>query len=92
MVFNIFKLTYILPNVYTKDDVMVDEIKLLGIMVQSNLSWKANTTYFINKGYRKIWMLRNLKKLGANRDEMREVYIQQTLLQLFPKITALTIN
>ena len=54
-----------------------EEFRLLGINFQSNLSWQSNTEIMCNKGYSRIWMLRRLSKLGANTDDMLNVYNKQ---------------
>ena len=56
---------------------VVEEFRLLGINFQSNLSWQSNTDIMCNKGYARIWMLRRLSKLGANSDDMLNVYNKQ---------------
>ena len=56
---------------------VVEEFRLLGINFQSNLSWQSNTEIMCNKGYSRIWMLRRLSKLGANSDDMLNVYNKQ---------------
>ena len=56
---------------------LVEETKLLGIMIRSDLSWKSNTNALVTKGLKRIWMMRNLKKYGANDQHLVEVYIQQ---------------
>ena len=56
---------------------LVEEIKLLGVMVTSDLSWAANTQYIVGRCNSKIWMLRRLKKLGASSEDLLEVYFKQ---------------
>ena len=56
---------------------VVEEFKLLGVIVQSDLKWHSNTQYICQKGYARLWMLRRLKSLGANVDEMLDVYDKQ---------------
>ena len=56
---------------------VVEEFKLLGIMFQSNLRWQANTDFMCQKAYSRLWMLRRLKKLGAEISEMLDVYQKQ---------------
>ena len=46
-------------------------------MVRSDMSWKSNTNALVTKAFKRIWMLRNLKKFGANDQQLVEVYIQQ---------------
>ena len=56
---------------------VVEEMKLLGIMIRSDLRWTSNTNLIISKCYKRIWMLRRLKHFGASEDNLLEVYIQQ---------------
>ena len=41
------------------------------------LSWSSNTNYMVARANRKLWFLRRLKALGANKDDLKEVYIKQ---------------
>ena len=56
---------------------VVEEIKLLGIIFQSNMRWKSNTANLCRNGYARLWMLRNLKKYGAGRADLLDVYAKQ---------------
>ena len=58
---------------------VVESFKLLGTIVTSDLKWKAITKYMINRGYKKLWVLRRLKKLGANHDELKLIYQQHVI-------------
>ena len=41
-----------------------EEMRILGIIVRSDLKWTSNTKYIVEKGYSRLWMLRRLKKHG----------------------------
>ena len=56
---------------------VVEEMKLLGIMIRSDLKWTSNTKLITAKCYKRMWMLRNLKKFGASEINLLEVYFQQ---------------
>jgi hypothetical protein len=56
---------------------VVEEHKLLGVFITSDLKWNANTKYIIKKAYSRLWILRRLKTLGANRTELIDSYIKQ---------------
>ena len=56
---------------------VVEEIKLLGIVITSDLKWHKNTEYLCQKAYGRLWMVRNLKRLGAVKSELVEVYTKQ---------------
>ena len=54
-----------------------EEMKLLGLKISSDLSWHSNTKFICMKGYSRLWMLRNLKKVGANIWDMKDIYEKQ---------------
>ena len=56
---------------------LVEETKLLGVIVRSDLSWSSNTDYMVERANKKLWFLRRLKKLGANQDDLKDVYVKQ---------------
>ena len=56
---------------------VVEELKLLGVILQSNLSWQAQADYMCQRAYSRIWMIRRLKPLGATQDELIDVYTKQ---------------
>ena len=54
---------------------VVEEFKLLGLKIRSDLSWTSHCDEICQKGFARMWMLRLLKPLGANRSELKyEVY------------------
>jgi hypothetical protein len=72
--------TDFLPNIEVsvgKSLEVVEEMKLLGIMIRSDLRWTSNTHLIISKSYKRMWMLRKLKNLGASEGNLIKVYIQQ---------------
>ena len=52
---------------------MVDELRLVGVIVRSDITWKWNTENIVLKGYKKLWVLRRLKKLEANEEELKDL-------------------
>ena len=69
-----------LPHILTEGGDMlevVEECKLLGLVIRSDLSWQSNTEQLCIKAYNRLWMLRNLKKFGVNNDELIDVYNKQ---------------
>ena len=56
---------------------VVDSIKILGLIIRSDMRWYDNTNYMCQKGYKRLWMLRRLKGLGASLEESKDVYIKQ---------------
>ena len=69
-----------LPHILTEGGDMlevVEEFKLLGLVIRSDLSWQANTEQLCIKAYNQLWMLRNLKKFGVTNNELIDVYNKQ---------------
>ena len=58
---------------------IVEEVKLLGVSITSDLRWTSNTEYLCTKGYKRLWLLRRLKTLGAEKEELVDIYRQQVL-------------
>ena len=56
---------------------VVDEIRLLGIILRSDMKWISNTKNMITKANKRLWILRRLKFLGADQDDLLEVYTKQ---------------
>ena len=56
---------------------VVDETKLLGIIIRSDLSWSSQTTYMVNRANKKLWILRRLKRLGTKTNDLLDVYFKQ---------------
>ena len=56
---------------------VVDQTKLLGIILRSDLTWSSQTTYMVNRAYKKLWMLRRLKKFGTKQNDLLDVYFKQ---------------
>ena len=55
----------------------MEEMKLLGLIISNDLSWKANTENMVGKAYKRMWMLSRLKSRGANMDDLIDVYLKQ---------------
>ena len=56
---------------------MVEQTKLLGVVLSSDLSWSAHTNYMVERCNKKMWVIRRLKKLGADNEDLLEVYSKQ---------------
>lgn len=59
------------------DMVLEEEMRLLGVVIRSDMKWSSNTENIVKKGYNRVWIMRRLKKLGATTDELKDVYIKQ---------------
>ena len=56
---------------------MVEEMRLLGVVIQSDLKWTSNTGQMLVKGYKRLWSLRKLKGMGATLDDLKDVFVKQ---------------
>ena len=56
---------------------LVDEVKLLGLTIRSDMKWTSNTQNMLVKAYRKLWILRRLKSIGAKVIDLVEIYTKQ---------------
>ena len=52
-------------------------MKLIGVILNSDLTWKDKTDYITRRAYSKLWMIRRLKVLGASNKQLRDVYMKQ---------------
>ena len=52
-------------------------MKLLGVKITSDMKWNKNTEYITQKAYSRLWMFRRLKQIGANQEELLDVYVKQ---------------
>ena len=80
MLFNSAKKYDFQPQILAEDGNFLDtveEFKLLGVKVTSDLRWHANTQYICAKGYSRLWALRNLKAFGASTNDLLDVYEKQ---------------
>ena len=56
---------------------LVEEIKILDVIITSDLKFSSNTEYIVERAFKRIWMLRRLKNLGASDELLIDVYIKQ---------------
>ena len=56
---------------------VVEEMRLLGLIVRSDMKWAANTEYIVKRAYKKLWVIKRLKGHGADQDQLVDVYIKQ---------------
>ena len=81
MLFNAAKKNDFMPEIKVKDDEqnieVVEEFKLLGVRITSDLKWDANTNAITTKAYKRLWMIRRLKNLGLKTCSLVYVYTSQ---------------
>ena len=79
MVFNPCKTIDFIPEITMKSNNLevVNEIKILGLTIRSDMKWVSNTENMIRKANKRLWILRRLKNLGAQEIDLLEVYTKQ---------------
>ena len=53
---------------------VVDEVKLLGVVIDSDLKWDKNTSYLVKKANKKMRMLHLASKFTKNREHLKQIY------------------
>ena len=56
---------------------VVEEIRLLGLVLRSDMKWSSNTAHMVQKANKRLWILRRLKSLGAKPEDLTDVFIKQ---------------
>ena len=56
---------------------VVEEMRLLGVILTPDLKWTTITESIVKRAYSKLWMLRRLRTLGAKTEQLLDVYIKQ---------------
>ena len=67
---------------------VVEEMKIVGFILRSDLKTISNTNYIIGKAYGRMWIIRRLKALGASRARLLDVLQKQVLSVLNLAVTA----
>ena len=52
---------------------LVESCNLPGVIIQSNLKWNKNTDDICKRAFDRMWMIRRLKALDANNNELIDV-------------------
>ena len=55
---------------------VVEKMRLVGLVVNEDLTWKDNTDSITTRAYKKLWILRRLKNMGAEKSTLRVVYFR----------------
>ena len=66
----------------TQNIELVEEMKIVGYMLRSDLKTISNTKYILKKAYSRLWIIRRLKALGASRQRLIDVLQKQVLSAL----------
>ena len=77
IVFNSSRTHDFIPEFKSEDTTIetVESLKLLGITLSNDLTWNKNTHMIVKKAYSRLLMLRRFKGLGANANNLKDIYI-----------------
>ena len=64
-------------EVEDKELELVEEMRLLGVIIQSDMKWGANTDHIVKKASSKLWVVRRLKALGVRPEQLVDMYVNQ---------------
>ena len=53
---------------------IVEEVKLLGVIITKDLKWDKNTSYIVKKANKKMRMLHIASKFTRNREHLKQIY------------------
>ena len=56
---------------------VIEEVKLLGLLITSDMKWHNNTEYITTKAKQRIWILRRLRVLGIGNEFLWDVYTKE---------------
>ena len=79
MIFNTCKSIDFMPSLSIDDHNidLVEEMKILGVIITSDLKFSRNTEYIVERTFKRIWMIRHWKNHGASESQLLDVYIKQ---------------
>ena len=62
----------------------VDQMRILGITITSDLKWQENTDQIVKKAMSRVWVLRRMKQLGVGERVLADVWAKEgrSLLEL----------
>ena len=64
-------------NLGTHELEVVEEMRLLGLIIRSDMKWTSNSENMVKKANSRLWILRRLSNLGAKESDLVDVYIKQ---------------
>ena len=72
IMFNRSKTKDFQPEFYINDELLnvVESVKLVGVMLSSDLKWDRNVHYMCQKAQKRLWMLRRIKDLGGSKQDL----------------------
>ena len=54
---------------------VIYQLKLVGVMIPSDLTWQAHVDYTVKRVSCKLWQLARFRRIGAPRDKLTQSYI-----------------
>ena len=77
MIFNFTEDYQFATRLYIEDVLMetINQTKLLGTIVQSDLKWSENTTLIVKKGYQRMLILQKLYAFNIPDEDLVQIYI-----------------
>ena len=77
LIFNTCKNFQFDTRLYLSDTILdrVRETKLLGVIINEDLTWHSNTRYIVNRAYQRMIILRYLFSFNVPKKEMITIYI-----------------
>ena len=55
----------------------LDEMRLLGLIIRSDMKWLSNTEHMVMKANKRLWIMRRLRYLGAQELDLVDIYTKQ---------------
>jgi hypothetical protein len=62
---------------------IVEELKIVGFMLRSDMKTCSNTAYITSKAYKRMWFIRRLKAMGASTSQLLDCLQKQVLSVLW---------
>ena len=62
---------------------VVQEMKIVGYVMRSDMRTCSNTEYLVKKAFKRMWLIRRLKGLGANKSQLIDALQKQVLSVLW---------
>ena len=62
---------------------IVDEIKIVGYIMRSDMKTSSNTAYLVAKAFKRMWLIRRLKQMGASTVQLVDTLQKQVLSVLW---------
>ena len=74
-----------IPELYLDNNQIeiVDEIKIVGYIMRSDMKTSSNTAYLVAKAFKRMWLIRRLKLLGASTVQLLDTLQKQVLSVLW---------